>query len=331
MKILHLIFSAIASIATLSLAALAFYGAFFTNLPEVIITQLRLEVTETREQVIDLTRERRNLISEIDEARRELFDVKDDLAVREREFQLAVDDLNRKKIEIDEQEERLNKIKESILKIKEAKEVYLNNASEVVFSNFSTKINDKLLSNLDDAKKLRDIQSMKDWIRRQELLKNEIRVEKENKNFEKMFKLIEENIDSVPKSWRKSLLVGFFRESTPAERELDHADILNSFISKMLKDSRKKIVTGKDLFKEAIFETDMSILLLEDRNRFLLNFEREIDSSAVVLSKPVKVVIFDGWSDDRIKENSEIIINNINLTIKKVNEFRKKLLLLRSD
>tara|TARA_E500000318_G_scaffold56331_1_gene52413 strand:+ start:264 stop:1343 length:1080 start_codon:yes stop_codon:yes gene_type:complete len=325
LKILHLIFSAIASIATLSLAALAFYGAFFTDLPEAIITQLRLEVTETREQVIDLTRERRNLISEIDKARGELLDVRDNLTARERELQFAANDLNRKKIEIEEQGEKLNKLKEGIIRINEAREVYLNSAYEVVFSNLSKKIREKLLNKLADAEKLRNIKPMRDWFGRQEVVSAEIKSAKEVNDIEKMGKLIKKNIDSIPKSWRQLFIMKWSRDATPEERELKKVDIFNRFIEKSLKYSRKNNVTGQDIFKESVFETDLSIFLLEDRNLFLINFEKEIYSNGYVLNKTVNPVIFEGWDDGDIKENSEIVIGNINLILKKVDEFRESL------
>jgi len=49
-------FNGVQAIATAAIAAIAIWGIFFTDLPNVLIRQLRADVTEAREQLIEIRR-----------------------------------------------------------------------------------------------------------------------------------------------------------------------------------------------------------------------------------------------------------------------------------
>src|SRR6266404_1858006 len=82
------LFAAIQAICIILATGLAFYGYFFTSLPETIMSQFRSEIVQAREELIDLRRERRDLQGELTTLQDRLKSVNALLEARGREISI---------------------------------------------------------------------------------------------------------------------------------------------------------------------------------------------------------------------------------------------------
>ena len=65
---LGIFLAGVSAAAAISIACLAYWGAFFTDIPETLIRQLRADISAANEEAVDLRRERRLLQEEVEEA-----------------------------------------------------------------------------------------------------------------------------------------------------------------------------------------------------------------------------------------------------------------------
>jgi hypothetical protein len=75
-KWLQIVFGAAQAISALVLMLLALWAVFFTSLPEVLISQLRSEITEAKSEIVELRDQKSSIQQEFATASRELTDLK---------------------------------------------------------------------------------------------------------------------------------------------------------------------------------------------------------------------------------------------------------------
>tara|TARA_E500000318_G_scaffold69429_1_gene64291 strand:+ start:994 stop:1986 length:993 start_codon:yes stop_codon:yes gene_type:complete len=311
MKSLNLVFTGVSSVAALSLAFLAYYVAFFTNLPEVIINQLRVEVSETREQVIDLTRERRGLLLEIESARKELMHIRAQLEGKNIEVSSSASQLEKNKKELINITSEVREVRGDLENIREAKNVYLNNSIKLVSNNLLSIFREKLTEAKRNAEKTRDLGLVKDWLQQQDRIKSEIEDARNRGEYENVFSLIDANHDALPDSWSFTFLLRWLRDSTPSEKRMGLSDHVDVFITNLVENSRGDSVTFRRLFFSAVEETDMSVFLREDKDDFLSKCEKLTRKYEFILNKSSQVRLFSNWDFNDSEREANIVIGDI--------------------
>src|SRR3989442_6365570 len=82
------LFSGIQAVCVVLGTVLALYGIFFTSLPEKIVTQLRTDISDAKEQLVDLRKERRTLEAELEALRGKLSEAQAQVEAKTRELSL---------------------------------------------------------------------------------------------------------------------------------------------------------------------------------------------------------------------------------------------------
>ncbi|MGB0505501.1 MAG: hypothetical protein ACPGGK_04825 [Pikeienuella sp.] len=96
------LFSGIQAVSAIVLTALAVWAAFFTNLPDLLITQLRTEIVEAKSEVTLLRQQRTKIEEERDEANRELSALFTERESLSEAVGGLEDELTEKKIELEQ-------------------------------------------------------------------------------------------------------------------------------------------------------------------------------------------------------------------------------------
>ena len=84
-------FSGIQALCVVVGTLLALYGIFFTTLPEKIVAQLRTDVSDAREQLVDLRKERRTLEADLNNLQGKLTEAQAQVEAKTRELTILED------------------------------------------------------------------------------------------------------------------------------------------------------------------------------------------------------------------------------------------------
>ncbi len=149
-KKLNLLFSGISAMSALVVTSIAIWGIFFTSLPEKIISGLKTEVTDAKEELIDLRIEKRSIAEHNKKMASEL-------AKTRQEYFSKIDSLENLKNEH-------NFLREKINNLKDEESYRINFQYNDLALNFLTKVKSALQSEKRDALYLSNLNDVFNWI-----------------------------------------------------------------------------------------------------------------------------------------------------------------------
>lgn len=144
------IFSGIQAVCVAIGTLLALYGVFFTRLPETIIRQLRSDITNAKEELIDLRRQRRETERQFELSQTGLSKTKVELEQKTK----AITDLELKRAELDAQ----------LRSLSHERRKYFSNTYNIVVGDFVQTLHSRLDDLRRDALKAREFPQFKTWL-----------------------------------------------------------------------------------------------------------------------------------------------------------------------
>lgn len=250
------LYEAVQALCALIVTALAIWGMFFTNIPDQLIGQLRSDIIDAREELIDVRRSRRAALDSTLAVAHELVQVRAQLATVYSLLEESTDTLQRLQHEkASLQQERLQ---------------YFNNTREVVLEAIKRRMAHQLSIFLTEAQLVHQRRKYIDWIKDGE------RLVESYSSGDVPPDLAAKWRKSVPPDWESHLIVAqiYLEESYKDLKggpptlidELEvYTNIAASFSRRLASKSQPK--TGTSLLQFAIDDPAVMLLLPQDRSR----------------------------------------------------------------
>ncbi|MBI4184890.1 MAG: hypothetical protein HY521_12935 [Proteobacteria bacterium] len=323
MKIrLDLIFQGVSATAALTIASLAVWGAFFTDIPEALIRQLRTDVSDAKEEVVDLRRERRLLEEQV-------------AKTRDRLEYLRTEASNAAKARA-ELEKRLNDIHEKLASaqrdfatIKEERRAYLDQVTRIVVDGFIAEVERQLSALVANANMARQLPDFRVWVAEKTKYENLLSDAKKKRDFRGAYELIDRRLESIPEAWKSSLtLYHLTRLEKDADSDLKY---LKNYENRLTIRAGSQALTGNDVIDRRLREARLDLLLSEDRKQLMNRYQNFVARDREVLSRPVVVLLPEGWSDAAAVQNASRVLQDIETMRTRLPELRSVLLLTAGE
>ena len=275
--------SALSGVGTAILAGIALWGVFFTTIPEILIRQLRADISDTQEQLTDLRQERRKLVTDNKAAKSELF-------TTTQERNKLVEQLNVLRQEKKQSEEELANVRME-------RKAYFQNVVRSVLSTFFASIRgdmDKLQQIVFLAK---EYDAMRAWIRKGDQLDKE----KPDAITREWWTKFSEWQSEMPPHWSGDVLLESLRggefgsptkidapEGNPSER------VVSQFEESVTRSDGKRM-TGFDIVTKNLELNGFDQLLPTDRDQITRTVKAFLDEHGEAFASPLDIRLSTGW------------------------------------
>ena len=325
---LGIFFAGISAVAAIAIACLAYWGVFFTDIPETLIRQLRADISAAKEEAVDLRREKRLLQEEVEEAQAELDMVQMEVASAE-ETRASLEQ-NPEKMR-----EELDATQREFMALDVERLAYLSQTLDVIVADFTSNVSEYLEQLTGGALRARQLPEFRSWVIREDVHDREVSTAKEDGNFKEMRLLVEERLDAMPSEWKSvysavlltkwanedvanwtysiSRIAGYDGPKPRLDTESDE-EFLESYQERFTRNDGTAPVTGGRVFDLVLQRANLNLLLENDRNRFMNRFQAFNSANEMELSRPLSVQLPVGWTDSEVVERAEQVLMNLEKT-----------------
>lgn len=319
---LGIMFAGISAVAAVAIASLAYWGAFFTDIPETLIRQLRADISTAKEEVVDLRREKRLLQVEVEEAQAELDTVHMEVASAEETRTSLEQELGKVRDELDSTQREFIALDGERLS-------YLTQTLNIILVGFTIAVNEYLEQLTSDALQARQLPEFRSWVIHSAVHDQKIVEAKKDGNARKIRLLVEERLDSMPDEWKREYFLakwsrdivtasthrsGRFTDYDGSEAKPDmqsDEEILESYQERFTRRGGAISQTGGRVFDLSFQQTNLNLLLEDDRAKFINNFQTFVSANEMELSRPLSVELPVGWTDREVVERAEQVLTNL--------------------